>query len=137
MLRFVALSVGIGAIAALAFTSPTQVSADDKSPSIETIMKKLHGKNGTHKVINKSLDAAAPDWAAISKDAKTYADLAVSLEKTTPEKGAKDSWAKLTKSYTTDAKALAGAAEKKDKDAAKTAFGKLKESCDACHENHR
>jgi cytochrome c556 len=134
MLRFAALGAGLGLVA---FSLALPVSADDKAPPIDEIMKKLHGKAGSHKVIGKGLDAAELDWEAIAKHAKIYADLAASLDKNTPEKGDKKAWDKLSQAYAKDAKALADAAAKKDKEAAKAVFGRLKESCDACHENHR
>jgi cytochrome c556 len=134
MLRFAGLCAALGLVAVV---MALPVSADDKAPSIEEIMKKLHGKTGSHKVVGKSLDAAELDWEAIAKHAKIYADLSASLEKNTPEKGDKKAWDKLAQAYAKDAKALSEAAAKKDKEAAKAVFGRLKESCDACHENHR
>lgn len=137
MLRFVTLSVAGGLLATLAFVGPTAVSADGKDLDIETIMKKLNGKKGTHKVIGKALDASPMDWTALTPQTKTYAELAAALGKNKPEKGDQKSWDMLCKEYAAAAKELDGAAVKKDKDAAKTAFGKLKDSCDNCHENHR
>ena len=137
MLRIVALSVCGGLLAALVLVGPTPVIADGKDLDTETIMKKLNGKTGTHKVVGKALDAGTPDWAALSTQTKTYAELAAALCKNKPEKGDQKSWDKLCKEYAEAAADLNKAAGKKDKDAAKTAFGKLKESCDACHENHR
>ena len=134
MLRFAALCAGLGLVA---FSLAVPVTADDKAPSIEEIMKKLHGKAGSHKVLGKGIDAAELDWEAIGKHAKIYADLAASLDKNTPEKGDKKAWDKLSQAYAKDAKALSEAAAKKDKEAVKAVFGRLKESCDACHENHR
>jgi len=135
MLRLVAALVG-GSIVALVLTGTTPVSADDKTLSNEDIMKKLHGKMGSHKQINKALDGA-PDWDTITKHAKIYAELTAQLPKNKPEKGDDKSWKMLSEAYAKDAKALNEAAAKKDADTVKTVFGKLKESCDACHENHR
>ncbi|HVK14416.1 MAG TPA: cytochrome c [Gemmataceae bacterium] len=134
MLRFAGLCAALGLVAVV---MALPASADDKAPSIEEIMKKLHGKAGSHKVVGKSLDAAELDWDSIAKHAKIYADLSASLEKNTPEKGDKKAWDKLSQLYAKDAKALSEAAAKKDKEAAKAVFARLKESCDACHENHR
>ncbi len=132
MKRFAALCTGFAfVVAGLAIVRA------EETPSIETVMKKLHGKTGSHKVIGKALDAEEVKWDDIVKHAKLYADLSASLEKSTPEKGDKKSWDKLSKEYAKDAKGLSEAAGKKDKDGVKTAFGKLKESCDACHEHHR
>jgi cytochrome c556 len=135
MLRLAAALIG-GCLVAFVLAGSSPVSADDKTPSTEDIMKKLHGKNGSHKLINKALDAG-PDWDTITKHAKIYADLAALLEKNKPEKGDAGSWKKLSQAYAKEAKALSDAAAKKDTNQVKEVFGKLKESCDACHENHR
>ena len=60
MLRLAAALIG-GCLVAFVLAGSGPASADDKSPSNEDIMKKLHGKNGSHKLINKALDAG-PDW---------------------------------------------------------------------------
>jgi hypothetical protein len=93
MLRFAALCAALGLVA---FSLALPVSADEKAPPIDEIMKKLHGKAGSHKVIGKGLDAAELDWEAIAKHAKIYSDLAASLDKNTPEKGDKKAWDKLS-----------------------------------------
>ena len=135
MLRLAVALLG-GCLVAVVLAGSPSVNADDKQPTNEEIMKKLHGKNGSHKLINKALDAG-PDWDTITKHAKIYADLAALLEKNKPEKGDAGSWKKLSEAYAKDAKALSDAAAKKDTNQVKEVFGKLKESCDACHENHR
>ena len=127
-----------GCLVAFVLAGSPSVSADDKNPTNEEIMKKLHGKNGSHKLINKALPASGePNWEDIAKHAKIYADLAALLEKNRPDKGDEAGWKKVAHQYAVDAKALSDAAAKKDKDAAKTIFTKLKESCETCHENHR
>ena len=135
MLRLAAALIG-GCLVAFVLAGSAPVSADDKSPTTEEIMKKLHGKNGSHKLINKALDGD-PDWATITKHAKIYADLAALLDKNKPEKGDEASWKKLSQAYAKDAKALSDAAAKKDANQVKEVFGRLKESCETCHENHR
>jgi cytochrome c556 len=135
MLRLVAFLFG-GSLVAVILATSAPASADDKNPTTEEIMKKLNGKNGSHKLIGKALDAG-PDWETITKHAKIYADLAALLEKNKPEKGDAASWKKLSEAYAKDAKTLSDAAAKKDTEKVKETFGKLKESCDTCHENHR
>jgi cytochrome c556 len=135
MLRLAAALAG-GCLVAFVLAGSPSVNADDKSPSNEDIMKKLHGKNGSHKLINKALDGE-PNWDDIGKHAKIYADLSALLEKNKPDKGDESGWKKLAHQYAMDAKALSEAAGKKDKDAVKTIFTKLKDSCETCHENHR
>jgi cytochrome c556 len=135
MPRLVAALVGGCLVAFVLVGAPA--SADDSTPSIEDIMKKLNGKNGSHKLINKALETDPLDWDAIGKHAKIYADLAALLEKDKPEKGDEAGFKRLAQAYAKDAKALSDAAQKKDKDQVKTIFGKLKESCETCHEDHR
>jgi cytochrome c556 len=135
MLRLAAALIG-GGLVAFVLAASTPVSADDKNPTTEEIMKKINGKNGSHKLIGKALEAG-PDWNTITKHAKIYADLAALLEKNKPEKGDAASWKKLSEAYAKEAKALSDAAAKKDTEKVKETFGKLKESCDTCHENHR
>jgi cytochrome c556 len=135
MLRLAAALIG-GCLVAFVLAGSAPVSADDKNPTNEEIMKKLHGKTGSHKLINKALDGS-PDWDTITKHAKIYADLSALLEKNKPEKGDEASWKKLAQGYAKDAKALSDAAAKKDADQVKEVFGRLKESCETCHENHR
>ena len=135
MLRLAAALFG-GCLVAIVLSGSTPATADDKTPTNEEIMKKLHGKNGSHKLINKALDGD-PDWATITKHAKIYADLSALLQKNKPEKGDAGSWQKLSQAYAKEAKALSDAAAKKDTEQVKEVFGKLKESCDTCHENHR
>lgn len=135
MLRLAAALIG-GCLVAFVLAGSTPVSADDKNLTNEEIMKKLHGKNGSHKLIGKALEAG-PDWDTITKHAKIYADLAALLPKNKPEKGDSASWQKLSQAYAKEAKALSDAAGKKDANQVKEVFGRLKESCDTCHENHR
>jgi cytochrome c556 len=136
MLRLAAALIG-GCLVAFVLAGSTPVNADDKTPSIEDIMKKINGKNGSHKLIEKALKEDKPDWDTIGKHAKIYADLSALLEKDKPEKGDVASWKKLSQAYAKDAKELSAAAAKKDTNKAKEVFGKLKDSCEACHEVHR
>ena len=135
MLRLAVALLG-GCLVAFVLTGSPAVNADDKQPTNEEIMKKLHGKAGSHKLINKALDGE-PNWDDIAKHAKIYADLSALLEKNKPDKGDESNWKKLAQGYAKDAKALSEAAAKKDKDTVKTIFTKLKESCETCHEVHR
>jgi len=135
MLRLAAALIG-GCLVAFVLAGSGPASADDKTPSNEDIMKKLHGKNGSHKLINKALEGD-PDWATIAKHAKIYAEMTAYLDKNKPEKGDEASWKKLATAYAKEAKELSDAAAKKDKEAVKEVFGRLKESCETCHDNHR
>jgi cytochrome c556 len=113
-------------------------AADDAVPSIEDIMQKVNKKKGgLHTDVDAALKASSVDWDAVAKKTKQYATLAEFLGKNDPPKGSKQSWAKLTKTYADDAKALNAAAEKKDKAAAAAAHRKLSGECMGCHRQHR
>src|SRR6476620_7375585 len=103
MLRLAAALIG-GCLVAVVLAGSTPATADDKSPTNEEIMKKLHGKNGSHKLIDKALKAGTPDWDTVAKHAKIYADLSALLEKNTPEKGDAGSWKKLSQAYAKEAR---------------------------------
>lgn len=135
MLRL-AVALTVGGLVAFVLAGSAPVSADDKNPTNEEIMKKLHGKTGEHKVIAEAVKSE-PNWEEIARHAKRYADLTAALEKNKPDKGDEKSWKRLSHQYATDAKGLGEAAVKKDKDGVKEVLGKLKESCETCHENHQ
>ena len=110
----------------------------DKVPTPKEIMGKLNkGPNALHAMLGKALKSDEPAWDDIQKETKEYSELAAGLGKNDPPKGDKDSWAKLTKTYAENAKALADGAEKKDKAAMTTAHGKIGKSCKSCHDAHR
>lgn len=137
MVRFVAL----GACAAL-FTAFFLSQANAEELGIDKIMKKLYGKQkdgspGTHKAMVAELEGAAPNWDTLSKQGKTFLELAEALAKTKPEKGEAKSWDKLCKEHIDQVKAVNAAVGKKDKEAAKAGLTKIKDSCEACHEHHR
>lgn len=113
-------------------------AADDKVPTIEEIMKKVNkGKGALHGQVGDALKQGTVDWDAVQKRTKEIAALADFLGKNDPPKGSKESWAKLTKTYADDAKALNAAAEKMDKTAAMSAHRKLQGECMGCHRAHR
>lgn len=87
--------------------------------------------------LKKGLQKDAPNWTEIQDQSKEYASLAGDLGKVNPPIGEKASWEKLTKEFADTAKTLDTAAQKKDKDAALAAHGKLTKSCTGCHQVHR
>jgi hypothetical protein len=102
------------------------------------IMGKLNkGPNALTPTLKRGLQKTPPDWGDIQDEAKEYANLTATLAKTEAPRGDKDSWAKLTKEYADLGKSLADAAEKKDKNAALAAHGKISRICTACHKAHR
>lgn len=123
--------------AGLLVVSMYGIAADDKTPDIETVMKKVNGGKGLHKSVAADLKARTIDWAAVAKKTKEYSELASALGKNEPPKGEKKSWDKLTKEYADNAKALNTAAEKKDKSATAAAHAKFMRMCKPCHDTHK
>jgi hypothetical protein len=129
-------ALGLGLLTVLA--DGTVGAADATTPSIDTIMKRLNGKNGIQKAaLPAALKASPVDWAGVQKLTKEYADLAGALGKNDPPKGDKMNWEKLTKAYADNAKELHAAAEKKDKDAVQSLHRKFGGMCMNCHRAHR
>jgi cytochrome c556 len=113
-------------------------AADDKVPTIEDIMQAVNKKKGgLHTDVSDALKMGTIDWDSVQTKTKQYSAMADFLGKNDPPKGSKSSWAKLTKTYADDAKALNAAAEKKDKATATSAIKKLSGECMGCHKVHR
>jgi hypothetical protein len=95
------------------------------------------GPNSLTSVIGKELDLDPPPWESIQGQTKDYALSASKLGKYDPPKGSKESWIKLTAAFAESAAELDRAATAKDKETAKVAHDQLKNSCNACHQQHR
>ncbi len=109
-----------------------------KLMTVKQIMGKLNkGPNALTPSLKRSLQKDQPDWTQIQEQSKEYATLSTELTKTTPPRGDKASWEKLTKEYAAAAKSLEVASAKRDKGAALAAHGKLTKACSACHKAHR
>ncbi len=109
----------------------------DDIPTIEKIMKTLHGKKGNLKAAQAEVKRESPDWAKVEKEAKVIVKYAGYLSKNDPPRGEKSSFEKLAKSYESHAKALEKAAKKEDLKGAREATKKLGASCKACHTAHK
>jgi cytochrome c556 len=108
------------------------------SRGIKQIMGKLaKGPKSLTPVIGNALSQNPPPWETIQGQTKEFSRLASEMGKYNPPKGAKQSWIKLTTAYAKSATELDRAAAAKDKDAAKVAHDQLKNSCNACHQQHR
>ncbi len=108
------------------------------STPIRQVMTKLtKGPESLTSKIGQELRADPPAWDTIQPQTKEYVELAATLSKYDPPKGSKESWAKLTGSYTETAAKLDRAAAAKDKSAALAAHTALTQSCMECHREHR
>lgn len=108
------------------------------APGIKQIMIKLaKGPNSLTPVIGKELGENPPPWETIQAQTKEYAQSASEMGKYDPPKGTKESWITLTKAFAGLAADLDRAAAAKNKENARTAHDQLKNSCTACHDEHR
>ena len=126
-------------IAVVAFVVPVAALAfDDETPSIKTVMGKLHkGSTSQTNTLKKQAQANPPDWEAIGKTTKDFVILGASLAKNDPPKGDKESWKKLATKYFDNAKALDDAAKDKDITKLQAAQKSMGASCKACHTAHK
>jgi cytochrome c556 len=119
---------------AIVACSSTTAANNLAEPTIKEVMKKVNGKAGLKGDIDADIKAAK--WDDLTTKAKELVPLAKALGKNDPPKGDKESWKKYTDAYAKAADDLEAAAEKKDADAAKTAF-KVITTCMGCHSAHR
>jgi len=122
------------ALVALAGTALAQ----DKVPTVKEIMARLNKPGGLYPAMSKALKSDSVDWDDIRLQAKAFVKMADALGKNAPPVGETASWAKLTKAYAENARALEDAAGKKDRAGASAARARLGgESCKSCHAAHK
>lgn len=127
--------VGIG-LALLALT--VAVEAQGEKLTVKEIMGQINkGPTALFPTVRKNLNADAPDWAGLQKQSKEIATLVEWIAKKEPPRGEKVSWSKHTKEYIAETKALADAAQKKDKDGMIGVHARITKVCSACHKEHR
>jgi cytochrome c556 len=126
-----------GLTLALAVALAGTALAQEKVPTIKEIMARLNKPGGLYPAISKELKADDTDWDEVQQSTKTFVKMAAALGKNTPPKGDPESWAKLTKEYADNARALDAAAGKHDRSAASAARARLGgDTCKACHKAH-
>lgn len=106
-------------------------------PIGEIMAKLTKGPQSLTNVIGRELKEEPPPWDKIQPQTKEYAQLAASMSKYDPPKGDKESWTKLTGSFSKSATDLERAAVAKNKTDALAAHQELTTSCKACHNAHR
>jgi cytochrome c556 len=130
------LVCAICGVVLLAVTAP--LGAQGEKLTVKEIMGRVNkGPTAVFPAVRKNLNADAPDWAELQKQAKEIATLAEAMTKKDPPRGEKASWEKFSKDYAAEAKALADAAQKKDKDGMIGLHAKITKACSACHMAHR
>lgn len=137
MSRWIRASFAVIALGLVTSFITTANADDDKVMSVEDIMKKVHGKKGS--VAKTTAAVKENKWDDAAKLSKLADKAAVDIAKGKPQKGDMESWAKQTKTYAANVKAMSAAIEKKDKEAyekAEKVFSDGK-SCKACHSEHK
>ncbi|WP_406698933.1 cytochrome C [Singulisphaera sp. Ch08] len=130
-----ALTAGVVLIASVSLLAGAD---NEATPSIKQVMVKLNkGPNSPLAKLKTDLGSSTPDWDTIQQSAKEFVTFGAALAKSTPTKGDKASWAKLSDLYLKDSKALDNAAKDHDLAAAKAAHQRLSASCKACHGAHK
>lgn len=113
-------------------------AAEEKTPTVEDIMKKVPNKGRNKGLCAKCVDAAtAGTWDECQKMAAELKMLGEAMGKNDPPKGSKESWAKQTKMFADNMAAMEKGAKAKDADAVKAAFAAFGKSCMGCHSQHR
>src|SRR3954463_7861819 len=88
----------------------------DAAPSLGEIMRKLNGgTNSMTRNLELDLKEDEPDWEGIQESTAEYTKLVALLEQGTPRMGGKASWERLARGYAANARALDGAARRKDR----------------------
>jgi hypothetical protein len=107
-------------------------------PGIRQIMTKLaKGPKALTSVIGNELNQNPPPWETIQGQTKEYSQSASEMGKYDPPGGTMESWIKLTTAFAESAAELDKAAIAKNKETALVAHDQLKNSCNACHQQHR
>jgi hypothetical protein len=120
---FGAAALAAGGISADEPKKEAKVSKKD----LGKLMADIHrGDKSAYSRVNAELKKDSPDWDAIKKEVKSFADMGAAFKRaelgyTSPAK------------YISSSESLAKAAGEKDKKAAETAFAGLTSSCGACH----
>jgi hypothetical protein len=124
-----------GLLAARAWT----LAADGaRTPSIRAVMHKQYRVTyAPFKVIEKELDAPAPDWDKVAEAARDFVALGAYLDKNEPKWGEKASWQQFTALHMKEAKEMERAADQRDRAALGAVHRRIETACDACHDAHR
>jgi cytochrome c556 len=127
------------AVALISVAAATVGAFEDKPADTEAIMKALFKKGAGSKsaILKAQSEAASPDWSAIQKTTKEFAELGSALGKGEPEKGDKASWGKLTGKFAKDTAALDESAQARNLASLQAAQKTIGASCKSCHNTHR
>ena len=108
------------------------------NPQLKEIMTKIgKGPQALQGSLGEALKQAQPAWDVIQGKTKEYALFTADLGKHDPVKGTKDSWSKLTKTFSESAAELNQEAQAKDQQKTQVALDAMGSSCMSCHREHR
>jgi cytochrome c556 len=125
-------------VVGLAATLSVAAAQGERKLSINAVMHKQSTvSKAPFVVVKKELAGATPDWDKVRNATKSFAALAVALQKNGPPSGEEASWKRFTDEHLTTAKAFDEAAQTRDKDAVMSIHRKLAAACKACHTAHR
>jgi len=133
------LMMALLGVTAMIFAASDNIAAVADEVATDEVMKKVNGKEGLKLSIAKALQAKKVDWDALKMSSEELVKLAEAMAANKQEKGGDDSWAKLTKAYLNNAKAIDAAIMKKDTKLAFAAHSKAfaQATCGACHKVHK
>jgi hypothetical protein len=121
--------------------SPGMGPSGGKGPSDSLIQKVMltayGGPASLSSVLGRSLGVEEPNWDEVRKAADEMTRLAGSLAKCTPPTGSRESWEAQTAAHLDAVRALAKAAQDRDRTRAQAAHRGLQAACMKCHEAHR
>jgi hypothetical protein len=130
--------VGVVAVVIAAALVTGRAGAGDEASSIKDLMGKLHkGAKAPLTQLKTQLKSESPDWPSIQGETKDFVSYGGLLAKFDPPKGDTTAYKALAANYLSSAKALDEAAQNKDLNATKAAFGKISASCKTCHSAHK
>ncbi len=136
-LSLLALALGFGLVASI--QAADEKKKDDKKKeevaAIHDIMETVPGKKGL--VAQLGTAAKAEKWDDAKKIGEQLKKFGSDLGKNTPEKGSKESWAKLSEKFDKQMSAIAKGADEKDGKAIADAAKAFGGSCKACHDAHQ
>lgn len=124
-------------MAALVSFAVLAAPAADDGLGIKEIMRKANGSSGLFNELRRDLREEDPDWVELRDRSRELIRLTEELRKTTPPRGDRASWNRLTRAYSDDARALEKTLTRMDKEAADKVVTRIAASCAACHKVHR
>jgi cytochrome c556 len=146
-LALLALALGFGLVASIHAADekkptekkPTEKKDDKKEKeefaSTHDIMESVPGKKGLVAQLNNA--AKDEKWDDAKKIGEKLKKFGGDLGKNAPDKGTKESWAKLSEKFDKQMTAMAKGAEDKDGKAIAAATKEFGGSCKACHDAHQ